>query len=36
GPRRHLMTAPGYRTETTTRLAVWDQITGVVGLPAAA
>lgn len=35
-PRRHLMTAPGYRTEMTTPLAIWDQITGVAGLPAAA
>ncbi|MEV7721754.1 IS6 family transposase [Streptomyces sp. NPDC088184] len=35
-PRRHLIAAPGYRTEMTTRLAIWDQITGVAGLPAAA
>jgi hypothetical protein len=25
-PRRHLMTAPEYRTEMTTRFAIWDQI----------
>jgi putative transposase len=34
--RRHLMTATHYRAETTTRFAVREQITGVVGLPAAA
>ncbi|MER6406283.1 IS6 family transposase [Streptomyces viridosporus] len=34
-PRRHLMTAPGYRTEMTVRFAVWDQITGTTGRPAA-
>jgi putative transposase len=27
-PRRHLMTAPGYRTEMTIRFAIWDHITG--------
>ncbi|MGX4694662.1 IS6 family transposase [Streptomyces sp. JNUCC 63] len=27
-PRRHLMTAPDHRAETTVRFAVWDQITG--------
>jgi putative transposase len=30
------MTAAHYRTEMTTRFAIWDQITGVTGLPAAA
>ncbi|MFD5659870.1 IS6 family transposase [Streptomyces hirsutus] len=35
-PRRHLMTAPGYRAEMTVRFAIWDQVTGVAGLPAAA
>lgn len=35
-PRRHLMTAPEYRTEMTTRFAIWDQATGVADLPAAA
>ncbi|PZG92188.1 IS6 family transposase [Streptomyces sp. NTH33] len=35
-PRRHLMTATDYRTEMTTRFAIWDQVTGVAGLPAAA
>lgn len=35
-PRRHLMTAPGYRAETTTRFAIWDQITGAAGQPAEA
>ncbi|CAM5268410.1 IS6 family transposase [Streptomyces hirsutus] len=35
-PRRHLMTATEYRTEMTIRFTVWDQITGVAGLPAAA
>ncbi|MGW0999856.1 DDE-type integrase/transposase/recombinase, partial [Streptomyces sp. NPDC002520] len=35
-PRRHLMTAAHYRTEMTTRFAIWDQVTGVAGLPAAA
>ncbi|MER7485060.1 IS6 family transposase [Streptomyces sp. NPDC126497] len=32
-PRRHLMTAHDYRAETTVRFAIWDQVTGVVGLP---
>lgn len=27
-PRRHLMTAPGYRVEMTIRFAIWDQVTG--------
>ncbi|WP_455711425.1 IS6 family transposase [Streptomyces hirsutus] len=35
-PRRHLMTAADHRTEMTTRFAIWDQVTGVAGLPAAA
>ncbi|WP_413254574.1 IS6 family transposase [Streptomyces europaeiscabiei] len=35
-PRRHLMTAPGYRAEMTVRFAIWDQITGVAGLAATA
>ncbi|MFH8520142.1 IS6 family transposase [Streptomyces gelaticus] len=35
-PRRHLMTAPGYRAEMTTRFAIWDQVTGAAGQPAAA
>jgi putative transposase len=26
-PRRHLISAPQWRTEMTTRLAVWDEIT---------
>jgi hypothetical protein len=28
-PRRHLMTAPDYRTEMRHRFTVWDQVTGV-------
>jgi putative transposase len=35
-PRRHLMTAAHYRAEMTVRFAIWDQVTGVAGLPAAA
>ncbi|MCX5434480.1 IS6 family transposase (plasmid) [Streptomyces sp. NBC_00257] len=35
-PRRHLMTASEYRTEMTIRFAIWDQVTGVTGLPTAA
>jgi putative transposase len=35
-PRRHRMTAPDYRTEMTTRFAVWDQVTGATGQPAEA
>jgi putative transposase len=27
-PRRHLMTAHGYRAEMTIRFAIWDQVTG--------
>nr|WP_107430734.1 IS6 family transposase [Streptomyces sp. CB01580] len=34
-PRRHLMTAAHYRTEMTTRFAIWDQVTGATALPAA-
>ncbi|MFE7764161.1 IS6 family transposase [Streptomyces sp. NPDC057438] len=34
-PRRHLMTAAGYRAEMTVRFAIWEQITGVAGLPTA-
>ncbi|GAB2818560.1 hypothetical protein GCM10027073_57350 [Streptomyces chlorus] len=32
-PRRHRMTASGYRAEMTIRFAIWGQVTGVVGLP---
>ncbi|MEV7864033.1 IS6 family transposase [Streptomyces hirsutus] len=35
-PRRHLMTATEYRTEMTTRFALWDQATGATGRPAEA
>ncbi|MCX4851799.1 IS6 family transposase [Streptomyces sp. NBC_00893] len=35
-PRRHLMTATEYRTEMTTRFAIWDQATGAAGQPAEA
>ncbi|MFF3932944.1 IS6 family transposase [Streptomyces hirsutus] len=35
-PRRHLMTAPNYRTEMTIRFAIWDQITGAAGRPTTA
>ncbi|PWI04648.1 IS6 family transposase [Streptomyces sp. NWU339] len=35
-PRRHRMTATEYRAGMTTRFAIWDQVTGVAGLPAAA
>ncbi|MFM9700049.1 IS6 family transposase [Streptomyces europaeiscabiei] len=28
-PRRHLMTAPGYRAEMIIRFAIWDHITGL-------
>jgi len=34
-PRRHLMTAPEYRAEMTTRFTVWDHITGLTALPTA-
>jgi putative transposase len=32
-PRRHLVSAHGYRAEMTVRFAIWDQVTGVAGLP---
>ncbi|WP_331449511.1 IS6 family transposase [Streptomyces prasinus] len=35
-PRRHLLTAAGYRTEMTTRFDVWSQITGSTGSPVGA
>ncbi|MFF3932948.1 IS6 family transposase [Streptomyces hirsutus] len=35
-PRGHLMTASECRAEMTARFAVWDQVTGVAGQPAAA
>jgi putative transposase len=35
-PRRHLHTATDYRTEMIIRFAIWDQITGIAGLPATA
>ncbi|WP_237409347.1 IS6 family transposase [Streptomyces sp. M2CJ-2] len=35
-PHRHLMTATEYRAEMITRFAIWDQVTGVAGLPTAA
>lgn len=35
-PRRHRMTAPGYRTEMTVRFVIWDQITGATNLPTTA
>jgi putative transposase len=35
-PHRHLTTAPDYRVEMITRFAIWEQITGVTGRPAAA
>ncbi|WP_434600143.1 IS6 family transposase [Streptomyces sp. A5-4] len=35
-PRRHLMTAGRNRLEMTIRFAIWDQISGAAGLPAAA
>ncbi|MGK3111392.1 IS6 family transposase, partial [Streptomyces mordarskii] len=35
-PRRHLMTATGYRAEMTIRFGTWDQVTGIASLPAAA
>jgi putative transposase len=34
-PRRHLLTATGYRTEMIIRFAIWDQTTGTIGPPAA-
>ncbi|MCX4784426.1 DDE-type integrase/transposase/recombinase [Streptomyces sp. NBC_01264] len=33
-PGRHLMTARRHRLEMTVRFAIWDQITGVAGMPA--
>ena len=35
-PYRHRTTATHYRAEMTVRFAIWDQITKVVGVPAAA
>ncbi|MFE7046320.1 IS6 family transposase, partial [Streptomyces atratus] len=35
-PRRHLMSAPGYRAEMTIRFASWDQATGAADHPAEA
>jgi putative transposase len=35
-PRRHLMTGAQHRVEMTVRFAVWEQVTGVTGRPAAA
>ncbi|MGW0963961.1 IS6 family transposase [Streptomyces gelaticus] len=35
-PRRHLMSAPGYRAEMTIRCASWDQATGAADQPAEA
>ncbi|MFZ4151531.1 IS6 family transposase [Streptomyces pseudogriseolus] len=35
-PRRHLMPAYRYRAEMAVRFAIWEQITGVAGLPATA
>ncbi len=35
-PRRHLMTATEHRTEMIKRFVIWDQITGVAALTAAA
>ena len=35
-PRRHLMTASGYRAEMTVRFVIWDQITGAAGWPTTA
>jgi len=32
-PRRHLLTATGYRTEMINRFAIRNQITGIAGLP---
>jgi putative transposase len=34
-PRRHLIPASHYRAEMTVRFAIWEQITGVAGLPTA-
>jgi putative transposase len=35
-PGRHLMTAPDYRTEMRHRFTIWEQVTGITGLPSAA
>jgi putative transposase len=35
-PHRHLIPASDYRAEMTVRFAIWEQITGVAGLAAAA
>ncbi|MCY0936893.1 IS6 family transposase [Streptomyces sp. H34-S4] len=35
-PRRHLMTAAEHRTEMIIRFAIWDHITGAIGLTTAA
>ncbi|MFE7478135.1 IS6 family transposase, partial [Streptomyces sp. NPDC057575] len=35
-PRRHLMSALGYRAEMTIRFAIWDQATGAAGQPSEA
>ncbi|MEU2675100.1 IS6 family transposase, partial [Streptomyces sp. NPDC007164] len=35
-PRRHLMTAPDYRTEMQHRFTTWEQVTGTAGLSTAA
>jgi putative transposase len=35
-PHRHLMTASDHRAEMTIRFAIWDQVTGIAGLPAEA
>jgi putative transposase len=35
-PRRHLMPAHDYRAEMTVRFTIWEQITGVAGLPTTA
>ncbi len=35
-PGRHLMTVARHRLEMTLRFTIWDHITGVTGLPAAA
>ncbi|MFD0229848.1 IS6 family transposase [Streptomyces hirsutus] len=35
-PRRHLMTGTQHRAEMTVRFAIWNQVTGAAGRPAAA
>ncbi|MFF3932905.1 IS6 family transposase [Streptomyces hirsutus] len=35
-PHRHRMTVTEYRAEMITRFVIWDQVTGVAGLPTAA